>query len=379
MQTIYLDRTGKRAATLDRKDGVQLRRLSTGSSTPLTGSLYADCRINYDGTRIAVCGRRNEIDPVSGESVDTVCVQLHTVTDEGTTELLPALNVPDAAGHGHVFSMDESGGRFAVMTSDACLIYTYDATNGWATTAADIATEGRDVSHVSLSGDGTTLFIVYGPRIGHASADGECDVCILDQGANGHYTVAATQRTGILCLGISVNHDGTRFAVSYTEDTSPDSGSQTCVYERSKVTDTVSQVVQTVPTSKQASTVLSRDGTVVAIHQFVGNGADTTTVSTVYRVEDGILEDPLLEIPGPAFSVAFSGDGTVLGVHTVHGTVTTHPVTQTVQAAVAGDPYVFPVDGPPVKLPNAPCSYRMFQDRVTGAYADMTPPNNSFV
>ena len=41
-----------------------------------------------------------------------------------------------------------------------------------------------------------------------------------------------------------------------------------------------------------------------------------------------------------------------------------------VQAAVVGDPYIFPVDGPPVKLPNVCATYRLFQHRVRGVYVD---------
>jgi hypothetical protein len=42
-----------------------------------------------------------------------------------------------------------------------------------------------------------------------------------------------------------------------------------------------------------------------------------------------------------------------------------------VTASAAADPYIFPVDGPPVKLPNAPGRYRMFQDKRTGFFVDV--------
>jgi hypothetical protein len=41
-----------------------------------------------------------------------------------------------------------------------------------------------------------------------------------------------------------------------------------------------------------------------------------------------------------------------------------------VQATSGGDPYIFPVDGPHVKLPNTPERYRMYQHRLAGVYVD---------
>ena len=42
------------------------------------------------------------------------------------------------------------------------------------------------------------------------------------------------------------------------------------------------------------------------------------------------------------------------------------------QSSVAGDPYLFPVDGPPVKLPNQFGVYRMYQNNSNGIYVDVT-------
>ena len=47
------------------------------------------------------------------------------------------------------------------------------------------------------------------------------------------------------------------------------------------------------------------------------------------------------------------------------------PEPERVSSAMGGDPFLFPVDGPPVKLPNTPGRYRMFQHRAQGTYMDI--------
>ena len=42
------------------------------------------------------------------------------------------------------------------------------------------------------------------------------------------------------------------------------------------------------------------------------------------------------------------------------------------EASLAGDPYLFPVRGPPIKLPSATRTYRLYQHRAEGFYVDAT-------
>lgn len=68
------------------------------------------------------------------------------------------------------------------------------------------------------------------------------------------------------------------------------------------------------------------------------------------------------------YGVSMSGDAGIVVVG--DGTAGSVSVYERWRTAVsAGDPYIFPVEGPPLKLPN-PTMYRMFQHRPTGTYID---------
>jgi hypothetical protein len=295
---------------------------------PMGPDIQSDDLGDGAGTAVSLSGDGHTLaigaDRYDGER-GRVCVYSY---DTGTQKWVPKHAATVLAGDtatgrfGHAVSLNIAGNILAVGASKGSVrIYTYDDGSGeWAATELSEPYERWTGESVSLDGAGQALAVgaFYNPPYGRISM----------------FTT-----------------DGGAWSLSSSNEVDGGAGVQ-----------------------MGKSVSLSTDGQTMA----VGGQGDvrmyTRTAHGEWVGGDLVAQGGWVEYH--TYRVSMSGDAEIVVVG--DGTTGSVSVYERWQTAVSvGDPYIFPVEGSPLKLPNVSTMYRLFQHRPTGTYIDIVVDTRS--